>query len=154
MRSSRIKVPVVLWRLGRCCRVIGQCYWQRWIYRDKVDWKEDEGDLFTLILISYSDIHYPGYPLLHLSGIYLPASSRNFRAVRGHIVFAILSHIRLNIISSIGRSIASPSMTPDPWTKASTRAAPHDMGVHMTISWAYSGSMARVGTKRLSCFAT
>jgi len=43
------KVPIVLRRLGRCYRVIGQCYWHGWMYGDPVDWKEDEGDLFKLV---------------------------------------------------------------------------------------------------------
>ena len=43
------KVPVVLRRLGRCYRVIGQCYWHGWMYGDKVDWSEDEGECFQLI---------------------------------------------------------------------------------------------------------
>ena len=43
------KVPIVLRRLGRCYRVIGQCYWHEWMYGDKVDWSEDGGECFQLI---------------------------------------------------------------------------------------------------------
>jgi hypothetical protein len=43
------RVPVVLRRLGRRYRLVGQCYWYEWMYGEKVDWKEDEGDLFEIV---------------------------------------------------------------------------------------------------------
>lgn len=43
------KVPIVLRRLGRCHRVVGQCYWHGWMYGEKVDWSEGEGGLFKLV---------------------------------------------------------------------------------------------------------
>ena len=43
------KVPIVLRRLGRCYRVVGQCYWHDWMYGEKVVWLEEEGDLFKLV---------------------------------------------------------------------------------------------------------
>ena len=43
------KVPIVLRRLGRCYRVVGQCYWHDWMYGENVHWSEREGDLFKLV---------------------------------------------------------------------------------------------------------
>jgi hypothetical protein len=43
------RVPIVLRRSGSGYEVIGQCYWHNWMYGDKVDWKEGEGDTFLLI---------------------------------------------------------------------------------------------------------
>lgn len=43
------KVPVVLRRLGRCYRVVGQCYWHDWMYGENVNWSEGEGDRFKLV---------------------------------------------------------------------------------------------------------
>lgn len=43
------KVPVVLRRLGRRYRLVGQCYWHGWMYGEKVDWAEDEGHLFSIV---------------------------------------------------------------------------------------------------------
>jgi hypothetical protein len=43
------KVPIVLRRLGRVYRVIGQCYWHDWMDGEKVHWAEDEADSFLLI---------------------------------------------------------------------------------------------------------
>ena len=43
------KVPILLRRLGRCYRVIGQCYWHRWMYGEKVYCAEEGGDVFKLV---------------------------------------------------------------------------------------------------------
>ncbi len=43
------KVPVVLRRLGRCYRVIGQCYWDGCMYGEKVSWEENAGQAIDLV---------------------------------------------------------------------------------------------------------
>ena len=43
------KVLIVLRKLGGCYHVIGQCYWHGWMYGKKVDWLEEDGDLYTLV---------------------------------------------------------------------------------------------------------
>jgi len=43
------RVPVILRRQRKGYSVVGQCYYEDWMYGDLVDWKEDEGDSFDLI---------------------------------------------------------------------------------------------------------
>lgn len=43
------KVPVILRKWNRDYYiVVGQCYYEKWMYGDVVDWKEDEGDVVNL----------------------------------------------------------------------------------------------------------
>jgi hypothetical protein len=42
------KVPIVLRPSGARYLVVGQCYFEDWMYGDLVDWNEDEADVFEL----------------------------------------------------------------------------------------------------------
>ena len=42
-------VPCILRKYGRGWKVIGQCFYEKWMHGELVDWKEDEGDAFDLI---------------------------------------------------------------------------------------------------------
>jgi hypothetical protein len=41
-------VPIVLRPSGARYQVVGQCYFEEWMYGELVDWKEDEADVFEL----------------------------------------------------------------------------------------------------------
>ena len=43
------KVPIVLRKHWLQYTVVGQCYYENWMYGDLVDWKEDEADIFELV---------------------------------------------------------------------------------------------------------
>ena len=44
------KVPVILRKCNRDSYiVVGQCYYEKWMYGDLVDWKEDKGDVVNLV---------------------------------------------------------------------------------------------------------
>jgi len=43
------KVPCILRPMGRQYRVVGQCYYEQWMYGDSVDWQEKNADTLELI---------------------------------------------------------------------------------------------------------
>lgn len=43
------KVPCILRKQYHGWKVIGQCFYERWMHGELVDWKEDEGNAFDLI---------------------------------------------------------------------------------------------------------
>jgi hypothetical protein len=43
------KIPCILRKQNRGWEVIGQCFYERWMHGELVDWKEQEGDAFDLI---------------------------------------------------------------------------------------------------------
>jgi hypothetical protein len=43
------KVPIILRKHASQYTVIGQCYYEKWMYGDLVDWKENEADAFELV---------------------------------------------------------------------------------------------------------
>lgn len=43
------KIPCVLRKVARGWEVVGQCFYERWMFGELVSWKEDEGDVFDLI---------------------------------------------------------------------------------------------------------
>jgi hypothetical protein len=42
------KVPVLLRKSGKCCLVVGQCYFEGYMYGELVDWEEHDADVFKL----------------------------------------------------------------------------------------------------------
>jgi hypothetical protein len=43
------KIPCILRKQDYGWKVIGQCFYERWMHGELVDWKEEEGDVFDLI---------------------------------------------------------------------------------------------------------
>jgi hypothetical protein len=43
------KIPCILRKQDHGWEVIGQCFYERWMHGELVDWKEEEGDAFNLI---------------------------------------------------------------------------------------------------------
>jgi hypothetical protein len=43
------KIPCILRKQDHGWKVIGQCFYEKWMHGELVDWKEEEGDVFDLI---------------------------------------------------------------------------------------------------------